>query len=128
MKCNTEKENKEIIALTTLVDSDNKSIADFAKYVLDNMTTIGVEIVVNGNTAIDVRVMDNDLNIAEYIAIYDEYVAKGIGSTEDYAVKIEAINLLTGEVVFCAEYEIFNKGESTITSEWCSRKALREMI
>lgn len=128
MKCNTEKENKEIIALTTLVDSDNKSIADFAKYVLDNMTTIGVEIVVNGNTAIDVRVMDNDLNIAEYIAIYDEYVAKGIDSTEDYAVKIEAINLLTGEVVFCAEYEIFNKGESTITSEWCSRKALREMI
>lgn len=128
MKYYTEKENKEMLALMTLSDSDDKSIADFAKYALNSIPTVGVEIVADGNTLIDARVKDNDLDIAEYIAIYDEYVARGIDSTEDYAVKIEAINLLTGEVVFNAEYEVYNKGESTIVSEWCSRKALREVI
>ena len=128
MKYYSEKENKEISALMTLVDSDSKSIADFAKYALNNIPTVGVEIVVDGETLIDERVKDNDSDIAEYIVTYDECVARGIDSTEDYAVKIEAINLLTGEVVFCAEYETFNKGESTVASEWCSRKSLREMI
>ena len=128
MKYYTEKENNEILALNTLTESNCKSIADFAKYALANIPTVGIEIVADGETLIDERVKDNDSDIAEYIAIYDECVARGIDSTEDYAVKIEAINLLTGEVVFCAEYEVYNKGESTITSEWCSRKALREII
>ena len=128
MKYYTEKENKEILALMTLVDSDSKSIADFAKYALNNIPTVGVEIVVDGETLIDERVKDNDSDIAEYIVIYDECVARGIDSAEDYAVKIEVINLLTGEVVFSAGYEMYNKGESTATSEWCSRKSLRAII
>lgn len=128
MKYYTEKENNEILALNTLAESNCKSIADFAKYALANIPTVGIEIVVDGETLIDERVKDNDSDIAEYIVAYDECVARGIDSTEDYAVKIEAINLLTGEVVFCANYEVFNKGEATTTSEWCSRKALREVI
>lgn len=128
MKCYTEKENKEMLALMTLSDSDNKSIVDFAKSALANIPTVGVEIIVDNETLIDARIKDNNSDIAEYIVAYDECVARGMDSTEDYAVKIEAINLLTGEVIFCAEYEIYNKGEATATSEWCSRKALREVI
>lgn len=128
MKFYTEKETNEILALMTLVDSDSKSIADFAKYALNNIPTVGVEIIVDGETLIDERAIDDDSILAEYVVAYDEYVTRGMDSTEDYAVKIQAISLLTGEVIFCAEYEIFNKGEATATSEWCSRKSLREMI
>ena len=128
MKYYTIKECNEISALMTLVDSDNKSIADFAKYALTNIPTVGIEIVADGETLIDERVKDNNSDIAEYIAIYDECVARGIDSTEDYAVKIEVVSLLTGEVIFCANYETYNNGEATATSEWCSRKALREII
>jgi hypothetical protein len=128
MKCYTDKENKEMLALMTLIDSDNKSIADFAKSALANIPTVSVEIIVEGEILIDARVKDNDLDIAEHIAVYNECVARSIDLTEDFAVKIEVTNLLTGEIIFYANYEVYNKGEATATSEWCSRKALREVI
>ena len=128
MKHYTEKENKEILALMTLVDSDCKSIADFAKSILANIPTVGVEIVVDNETLIDARIKDNNSDILDYIAVYDECVARSIDSTDDFTVKIEVIDLPTGEIIFCANYEVYNKGEATATSEWCSRKALREVI
>lgn len=128
MKTFTDKELNEILALTTLTISDHKEIADFAKSALANMPTVGVEIMVNDEIVVDERVVDDDSIIAEYIVAYDECVARSIDSTEDFTAKIEARNLLTGEVIFSAGYEIYNKGEATATSEWCSRKALREII
>lgn len=128
MKCYTEKENKEILALMTLVDSNCKSIADFAKSALDKIPTVGVEIVVDNETFIDARIKDNNSDILDYITAYDECVATRIDLTEDFTVKIEVLSLLTGEIIFCANYEMFNKSEATATSEWCSRKALREVI
>jgi hypothetical protein len=128
MKYYTEKENNEILALNTLAESNCKSIADFAKSALANIPTVGVEIVVDNKTIIDARIKDNNSDILDYITAYDECVARSIDSTEDFTVKIEVLSLLTGEIIFCANYEVFNKGEATATSEWCSRKALREVI
>ena len=127
MKYYTEKENNEILALHTLYNSDNAEIADFAMSTLLAMPMIGVEIKVDDEIVIDERVVDDDSAIAEYIVAYDEYIASRIDSTEDYTIKIEATNLLTGEIIFSAGYEMYNKGESTATSEWCSRKSLREI-
>ena len=128
MKYYTEKENKEILALHTLYNSDNAEIADFAMSTLLAMPMIGVEIVVNDEIVIDERAMDDDSILADYIVAYDEYIAKHIDSTEDYNINIDMINLLTGEIVFSAKHEVYNKGEATCMSEWCSRKSLREMI
>ena len=128
MKYYTEKETNEILALMTLVDSDNKSIADFAKSALANIPTVSVEIVVDNETLIDERITDDNLIIANYIMAYDECVARGIDSTDDFTIKIEVTSLLTGEIIFCANFEVFNGGEATATSEWCSRKVLREIV
>jgi hypothetical protein len=128
MRTFTEKENNEIFALMTLVDSNHKSIADFAKSALANIPMVGVEIVVDNETLIDERITDDNSTIINYIMAYDECVARAIDSTDDFAIKIEVVSLLTGEIIFCANYEVYNKGEATATSEWCSRKALREVI
>ena len=128
MKYYTEKENNEILALSTLADSDNEEIADFAIKALEDIPSVGVEVIIDGETIIDERAMDDDSILADYIVAYDEYIAKHIDSTEDYNINIDMINLYTGEIVFSAKHEVYNKGEATCMSEWCSRKSLREMI
>ena len=128
MKYYTVKECNEISALMTLAESDKHELSSFATEALKGIATVGVEITIDEETIIDARIMDNNSDILDYITAYDECVAKSIDSTEDFTIKIEVLSLLTGEIIFCANYEVFNKGEATATSEWCSRKALREVI
>lgn len=128
MKYYTEKETNEIFALGTLAGSDDKEISNFATNAFEKIETIGIEVSINNEIIIDVRAKDEDLMLAEYIVAYDEYIASNIDNAEDFKICIKMNNLLTGEIVFESEYEIFNKGDSTSTREYCSRKSLREII
>ena len=128
MKYYTTKECNEISALMTLAESNKQELSRFAKDALKEMATIGVEVTIDEETIIDVRTMDNDSILADYIVAYDEYIASHIDGTENFKITITMINLLTGEIIFDAYYEKYNNGESTCIREDCARKGLREII
>lgn len=128
MKYYTVKECNEISALMTLAESNWHEWSNFAKDALKEIATIGVEIIVDEETIIDVRTMDDNSILADYILAYDEHIASHIDDTENFKISITIVNLLTGEIIYDAYYERYNDGESTCVREDCARKVLREII
>jgi hypothetical protein len=128
MKYYTAKECNEISALMTLAESNRHEWSGFAKNALKEIETIGVEITVDEETIIDVRTMDDNSILADYVVAYDGHIVSRIDDTENFKISITIVNLLTGEIIFDAYYERYNDGESTCTREDCARKGLREII
>ena len=128
MKYYTTKECNEISALMSLAESNKYEFSNFAKEALKEMATIGVEVTIDEEAIINVRTMDNNSILADYIVAYDEYIASHIDGTENFKISITIVNLYTGEIIFDAYYEKYNNGESTSIREECARKELREII
>jgi hypothetical protein len=128
MKYYTTKECNEISALMTLAESDRYELSRFAKNTLKEIEMIGIEVVIDGETIIDVRTIDDNSILADYVVAYDEHIASHIDDTENFKISITIVNLLTGELIYDAYYERYNDGESTCTREDCARKELREII
>lgn len=128
MKYYTTKECNEISALMTLAESKWHEWSNFAKEALKEIATIGVEIIVDEETIIDVRTMDDNSILADYVVAYDEYIASHIDDSENFKISITIMSLYTGELIYDAYYERYNDGESTSTREDCARKGLREII
>jgi hypothetical protein len=111
-----------------LAESDTQEWSNFAKDALKKIETIGVEVTIDKEVVIDERAIDDNSILADYVAVYDEYIVSHINGTENFKITIMMINLLTGEIIFDAYCEMYNNGESTSTKEDCARKELRETI
>ena len=128
MKYYTTKECNEISALMDLIKSNRQEWSRFATEALKRIEIIGAEITSDEEKIIDERSIDDNSKLADYIVAYDEYIASHIDDTEDFKITITIVNLFTGEIIFDANYEKYNNGESTSVREDCARKELREII
>jgi hypothetical protein len=126
MKYYTEKERNEIQALMILAKSDIQELSAPAKDALKKVENIGVEIIIDEEAVIDERTMDDNSILADYVVVYDEYIAHRNNDTKNFWITIMIRNLLTGEVIFDSYYRKHNNGEGIYMRENCTRKKLRK--